>query len=243
MEKIMTSIQQESCLIAVVLMLLSCADSQVEKITKKQSPDTVVVSAQTLAGEMQRPGQDHPLQYEGKKVDSIRWKDNYGSHYFIVSIDNKGELMTANWSSQIHGNLYTTTGTGLGKDWEMHDSAASQKEMIYLRKSLKVKDIDGDGKSEVWYFYRFDEDGADPVEEKLVLYSGGGQLTVKGLIPRSVSDLNSYQQNMDKEDQVNAKIKTFALEEWERNAIKEIKFYNGDDVTEEEDYPFKKNKK
>jgi hypothetical protein len=37
---------------------------------------------------------------------------------------------------------------------------------------------------------------------------------------------------------VNAKVKTFALQEWERNAIKEIKSYNGDDVTKEEGYPF-----
>jgi hypothetical protein len=47
----------------------------------------------------------------------------------------------------------------------------------------------------------------------------------------------------DKEEQANAKIKAFTLKEWVQNAIRDIKFYNGDDVTEEENYPFKKTTK
>ena len=125
---------------------------------------------------------------------------------------------------------------GASRRWESHVVTDTMTCEFML-----LKDVDGDGKSEVWYFYRFDEDGADPVAEKMIVYAGNGQLTVKGLIPRMSSDLERYEQSIEKEDQVSATVKTFALKEWERNAIKELKSYNGDDVTKEENFPFKKN--
>jgi hypothetical protein len=210
MQKVMTSIQPGSLLMMAIMLLISCSDHPVKKNSNKQQPDTALAAADTLINRQQKK-EHHPFRYEGKKEDSVSWIDKEGSHYFIVSISNKGEYLTENWSSEIHGNLYSKSDTGMRKDFEIHDSAVNQQEMIYLSKSLQRKDVDGDGKYEVWFLYYFGEDGADPVTEKMILHTDGGQLTMRGLIPRSVSDLDSYEQHIDKEERVNTKIEAFAL--------------------------------
>jgi hypothetical protein len=59
--------------------------------------------------------------------------------------------MTEDWSSVIHGNMYTKSDSGIRKDWEIHDSAVQAQQIIYVSKSLQKKDIDEDGKYEVWF--------------------------------------------------------------------------------------------
>jgi hypothetical protein len=181
------------------------------------------------------------IKYEGKVVDAKMWKDKSGEHYVFITQKNQGEYLSENWLSKLNAYMYTKADTGFVIGWQVRDNASISPEISYINKSLAINDIDNDGEAEVWFFYSFSEDGADPMPLKMILYSKEKKLAIRGVIPRSITDLNLYKKTIDAKG-LNSEIENFASKEWDKVATDEMKRLIGDDVTQSKDFPIKYNK-
>lgn len=181
------------------------------------------------------------IKYEGKIVDSKMWEDKSGEHYVFITQKNQGEYLSENWLSKLNAYMFTKADTGFVVGWQVRDNASISSEISYINKSLAIKDIDNDGEAEIWFFYSFSEDGADPMPLKMILYSKEKKLAIRGVIPRSITDLTLYKRTIDAKG-LNSEIENFASKEWNKVATDEMKRLIGDDVTQSKDFPIKDNK-
>jgi hypothetical protein len=90
------------------------------------------------------------------------------------------------------------------------------------------------------FFYSINEDGADPMPLKMILYSKDKKLAIRGTIPRSITDLSMYKKTIDAKG-INKTIEAYASREWDKVATGEMKRIIGDDVTQSKDFPIKNN--
>lgn len=180
----------------------------------------------------------YQIKYEGKVVDSKVWKDSNGEHYVLITEEKQGEYLTNSWVSKLNGYMYTKSDTGFALGWRVRDNAAISPEVTYLPKSLTVKDIDNDGKAEVWFFYSIKEDGADPMPLKMILYTEQKKLAIRGVIPRSITDLHLYKKTIDAKA-ISKEVVNYASKQWDIIAKDQMKAIIGEEVTQSEDFPIK----
>jgi len=180
------------------------------------------------------------IKHEGDIVDTKMWKDKSGEHYVLISEKKQGEYLTANWLSKVDAYMYTKIDGNFKLGWHVKDNVSISSEINYLKKSLTVLDINNDGDAEVCFFYSFTEDGADPMPLKMILYTKEKKLAIRGLIPRSVSDLNLYKKVIDAKG-VSKDIKTYASKEWDKTSTNQMKKIIGEEVIKSKDFPIKNN--
>lgn len=178
------------------------------------------------------------IKYEGDIVDAKRWTDKSGEHYVFITEKVQGEYLTESFLSKLNGYMFTKVDTGFTLSWQVRENAIISHEVKYLKKSLTLNDIDNDGEAEAWFFYSLNEDGADPMPLKMILYSRDKKLAIRGIIPRSIADLNMYKKTVDAKA-VNKKIEDYASKHWDKVATDEMKRIIGDEVTQDKDFPIK----
>jgi len=234
-------------LFSILFVGLSACNNQTNG-DNTDSQDTVI-NAETVEGENKIVNDvvvndldsiPNQLKYEGKVVDSKIWRDKSGEHYIIITENKQGEYLTETWVSKLNGYMYTKAGNDFRADWQVNDSANISPEINYKSKSLSVKDIDGDGEAEFWFFYSINEDGADPMPLKMNLHSKGQNLAITGVIPRSISDLSLYKKTVDAKGILKV-IEDYASKEWDKVATDEMKKIIGEDVIQSKDFPIRNN--
>lgn len=228
--------------IAFAIGINACNNNQetnavANKDTSTQVKNSEAVTEITINNMDTIPSQ---IKYEGEVVDAKIWKDKSGEHYIFVTEKKQGEYLTESWLSKLNAYRYTKADTGFILGWQVRDNASISPEINYLSKSLTVKDIDNDGEAESWFFYSINEDGADPMPLKMILYSKGKKLAIRGTIPRSITDLNLYKKTIHAKG-INKTIEDYASKEWDSVATGEMKRLIGEDVTKSKDFPIKGN--
>lgn len=232
-------------LIALVATLNACNNSQENNAATntdssvKNNPTQVKNSESLTVINVQNidtiPSQ---IKYEGKIVDAKWWKDKSGEHFVFVTEKKQGEYLTENFLSKLNVYMFTKADTGFTLNWQVRDNTSISPEVNYLKNSLTIKDMDNDGNAEAWFFYSINEDGADPMPLKMILYSKDKKLAIRGTIPRSITDLNMYKKTIDAKG-MNKIIEDYASNQWDKVATDEMKRIIGDDVTQSKDFPIK----
>lgn len=233
--------------LAFAITLIACnnatennPDSLKDTASKNAVPETQPLTSVTEINVNNIDSVPDQIKYEGKIVDAKMWKDKSGEHYVFITEKKQGEYLTENWISKLSSYMYTKADGGFKMEWQAKDNVSISSEINYLGKSLTVKDINNDGEAEVWFFYSFNEDGADPMPLKMILHSKERKLAIRGVIPRSITDLSLYKKTIDAKD-LNKEIENYASKEWDKVAIDEMKRIIGDDVTQSKDFPIKSN--
>jgi hypothetical protein len=178
------------------------------------------------------------MKYDGKILEIKSWYDKSGEHYVLITEKKEGEYLTDGWLSKLNCYMYTKNGDEFRMEWQVKDNVGISAEIQYLSKSLNVKDVDGDGEAEVSFFYSFNEDGADPMPLKMILYSKGKKLAIRGVIPRSITDLSLYKKTIDAKD-LNREIVNYASKNWDKVAVDEMRRIIGEEVTQAKEFPIK----
>lgn len=153
----------------------------------------------------------------GNIVDGIKWKDKKGVHYIIISEVTQKELCDSAFKSQLFALQYSLNDSAITIDWKIQDFGSNQCEQIfYLKKTLRIIDIENDGIGESRFFYEFGHDCCDPIVVKYMLHVKDKKLAIRGKIPMQEDDQKLYEKNLDKAFQNYDKIYAdFALKDWD----------------------------
>ncbi|MET0637389.1 MAG: hypothetical protein ABWZ25_15265 [Chitinophagaceae bacterium] len=72
----------------------------------------------------------------------------------------------------------------------------------------------------------------------MILYSQGRKLTIRGVIPKTVTDLDLYKKSVDGKG-INREFEKYAFKQWDSVATVMIRKMIGEEVVEEKDFPIK----
>ena len=118
-------------------------------------------------------------------VEAIRWEDKAGDN--IVVLTQSGEkrtndgLRTAALRAK---HFLQSTGGEWTKTWQLTDAVEKcplDLTCSFVKNSLSLSDVDGDGVAEVSFVYRVDcFGGMDPIAQKLMVFHRGTKYAVRG---------------------------------------------------------------
>lgn len=157
------------------------------------------------------------IQYKGAIVDGAFYKDNRGEHILIISEYTKGEYFTKNYTSEIFAADYLILNNAFQQLWKIWDNSNSIFGTIgYEKGTLKIFDIDNDGKAESRFFYTTVFEGADPWKLKYMLHYNDIKLVIRGQIPVE-EDSTQYRKEFDQRfDTCPIIFKELASKEWDK---------------------------
>jgi len=154
---------------------------------------------------------------KGRIVESVSWEDKEGMHFLVISEYKQGAFMEPGWKSEIHAAMYLQSSDTLRRIWKIQDFAKDGEEAKYMRNSLTVHDVDGDGLAETGFYYGIFRDGLDPDNLKYMLHTKGVKLAVRGLIPKDEEDFAKYDKAFDPAfNSCSGIFKDFASTEWDQ---------------------------
>ena len=138
------------------------------------------------------------LEIKGKLINQIRFQDKLGKHVLVIALDSAGEFGEDGFKSQITAVQCLETSSVCKKEWKLRDFNSNQLESIgYDSKSLVAKDWDGDGRIDAMFWYYKTCDGMDPDTLKLMVYTQGKKLAVRGLVPKMAEDRSQFERILD----------------------------------------------
>lgn len=122
------------------------------------------------------------IQQTGTLVDAVSWEDALGTNYLHIYTHQKGEFFAQGFESELHAYHHFSDQEGSWKEqWHVKDFGGEiYRTVDYWPHSLKVVDLDNDGRAETEFIYTITPDGLDPFDVKYMLHSEGKKLPIRG---------------------------------------------------------------
>ncbi|MDN5199901.1 hypothetical protein QQ008_00970 [Fulvivirgaceae bacterium BMA10] len=158
------------------------------------------------------------LNYSGVPIESIKWYDEDGLHYLIISKREVGDFFTPSWKSTIYASMYLKVRDSYKLIWRIKDFSLNPYTKVqYFNNSIKLNDIDGDGALETSFIYGIVPDGLDPIILKLMLHTKGEKLAIRGILPQNKEDADRYSRDVDIIfSDFPEKFKIYATDRWDK---------------------------
>ena len=158
-------------------------------------------------------------------VQAIQWTDAAGTNVVVLSQTRERKAHDGTRQAQLHARHFTISAAGeWQKRWQLMDEVtACPLDLLcaFLRHSIAVSDVDGDGLAEVSFVYRVDcFGGIDPIVQKLVIVHRGIKHLVRGrtvLFDENGRPLDPEHFALDASLQrAPAPLRRFAIQKWRR---------------------------
>lgn len=158
------------------------------------------------------------ITYSGNPVEVRSWKDISGEHHIIITENSSGSFFSKNWSSELIAQKWTTVKGRTSSKWKVRDfSTNSYSKVSYLKETLTIEDVDGDGIYESSFLYGIIPDGMDPFAMKLMMHIKDSKVAIRGTIPKTEDDLMAYEMLPDSSfDKFDSRFKEFAIAKWRK---------------------------
>jgi len=157
-----------------------------------------------------------------KNKNTVEWavyKDKIGLHFLGIDQIETGKIGYASFKSRLTGYSYLIESDSLHKEeWRIIDFSPNIITRIsYLQNTLSIVDLDSDGFAETSFLYCISGDCCDPWTVKLMMHKNNQKLAIRGKVPISEEDIDSYEINIDLSFNGYSKdIQQFALKEWQK---------------------------
>lgn len=125
------------------------------------------------------------IQYNGKIVEAIRWRDSTGDNIVLLTAtketkrDNEG-----NMNGALYAYHYITLGDSIWQTWRVYDFVSDcPVDMIlnFIDRTFSITDLNQNGQAEVWMMYKVSCQGdVSPVTMKIIMYEGSKKAAVRG---------------------------------------------------------------
>lgn len=166
-------------------------------------------------------------------VKSIVWKDHNGFHFLGIDQIETGKITQAGFTSKLTAYSFLIGSDSIIKEsWRIRDFAPNVATRIsYLTNTLSISDIDSDGIAETCFLYCISGDCCDPWTVKLILHKNNEKLAIRGEVPLTEEDLDSYQKNFDPAfEKHQIRIRNYASEKWDEGVRMNWKNILGDNT-------------
>lgn len=132
-------------------------------------------------------------------LDSLHFQDSQGECRLLVRSRETETLGEAGYRSEIWAGQYSGPKDNLKVHWKLYDLNTNALESIeYQKGSYRIVDINQDSSQDLFLWYWKLSDGMDPDTLKLFLYVSGSKYAIRGTIPKTGEDLDSYAKRPDK---------------------------------------------
>jgi hypothetical protein len=176
------------------------------------------------------------MRLQGKPVEVVGWSDLAGESVVVLA---KGDERRVDELGGRRSRLFAGQFTRRGPDsrwtrvWSLMDEVDScQVDIVcsFVRGSLELTDLDGNGFAEVSFVYRLACVGdVSPWGQKLMLFDGGKKYAVRGQTVQADEGgraMNSSRMTIDKAfDVASPAILQFAVKKWQRFAGHDLPLY------------------
>lgn len=164
-----------------------------------------------------------PMKEWGVKGDILEaklWVDAGDTNVLVISEIQRGETFDKNYVSALFGYRLARKAGKWARIWEIQEQNQSSVDIVrYDSSSLRLIDVDGNGKAETLFFYHIAFDsGTEPLVQKMIFHWNGMKVPIRGKIPRTVDDSGAYEMKLDpKLKAAPDAVREFAVEEWKRH--------------------------
>jgi hypothetical protein len=135
---------------------------------------------------------------KGDVKEGFGFKDAGGEQRVFLAVFKSG-VFGEDQKSEISAVQGARSKDGFSKTWKLWDFASNVLESVeYEKGQMDIRDLDGDGKMEVSFWYQKIQDGNDPDTLKFFIYQQGKKFAIRGLIPKVAEDIPKYEKVADK---------------------------------------------
>lgn len=118
-------------------------------------------------------------------VQAIRWKDRAGDNIVVLSQSGETWVKDGVRAAALRAKHFLQSPRGdWTRTWQVADAVEECQvdlDCSFVKNSLALSDIDGDGIAEVSFVYRVDcFGGLDPIAQKLMLFHRGTKYAIRG---------------------------------------------------------------
>ena len=118
-------------------------------------------------------------------VQAIRWRDKAGDNIVVLSQSGESWLKEGGRTAALRAKHFLQSSGGeWARTWQVADAVeACQVDLAcsFVKNSLALSDVDGDGIAEVSFVYRVDcFGGLDPIAQKLMVFHRGIKYAIRG---------------------------------------------------------------
>ncbi len=159
------------------------------------------------------------VKFTGNFDAAVTWSEPTGNRYLIVSsiiksIEEKSSFHVKQYREDKEANRRIL-------EWDINDYAGPLCAWDFIERSLQVLDLDNDGEMESMFMYRKGCDGLDPQETKLMLFSKGEKMALRGSFAMDENQDDEYVVGKEFTDKPSL-FKNVAIRHWEHYAEEEI---------------------
>ena len=130
-------------------------------------------------------------EYKGNIEAGSKWIDNNGENILIISNTPVKRLSEDEREQYFYAYCYTKVDDKYSLLWQINDHATSHCDIgaEYLKGTLEIKDIDGDGIAENAFIYKLEARcDVSPIPIKLMMHSGAKKLVIRGTTKEDVGN-------------------------------------------------------
>ena len=136
------------------------------------------------------------VKYSGDYVEATSWVDGAGKHIVLLTADNITQSNTDNGERDNNAALYAfhylVSGSNVKQLWKIYDYVKDcpvDIDLYFIDKTLRVTDLNKDGKAEIWIMYKNSCHGdVSPVPMKIIMYEDNRKFAVRGSTKVKVSE-------------------------------------------------------
>lgn len=119
------------------------------------------------------------FKYKGQVISSIKWNDNLGVNYFLVTENDETEAGDEFKNITPYFYHYIATDTGYRLIWRFFDSHPGYL-IHFINSAFNITDLDRNGTVEVWYMYKWLYTDSSCQSTKIVMNESNQLYKIRG---------------------------------------------------------------
>jgi hypothetical protein len=155
----------------------------------------------------------------------LAWKDSEGFKILKIVVVEKGERGANNWDNRIAADLFLKSGDSLVEENRIRESAGSMDAISYVKKSVKLGDLNKDGIVESYFFYEVEKDGLDDNTLKLICFYKKSKVVILGNVPKQSERKDKIKYISKGIENIPEPIAKWLVKEWDTEAHKRMLKY------------------